>query len=77
MKHETTPDRFLETLNKRKSKWQNDKEFAKIIEKMEKGKNLKKKEFTKVQWLFWEIGHCTVRSFLSTIKPRNQLRTVT
>jgi hypothetical protein len=60
VKHELASDRFLETLRKSKSKWQNDKEFAKIVEKMEKGKNLKKKEFSRVLWVFWEIGHCNL-----------------
>jgi hypothetical protein len=49
--------RFLETLRKTKKNWRNDKEFTKIVKKMEKGKNLKGKEFSKVQWVLWEIGH--------------------
>ena len=54
--HEPITDRFLETLRKNQANWQNDKEFAKIVKKMEKGKNLKKKEFSKVQWILWKIG---------------------
>jgi hypothetical protein len=53
-------NRFLETLRRNKKKWQNNKEFVKIVEKMQNGKNLKREEFSKVQWLFWEIGHSYV-----------------
>ena len=53
MKHEPLNDRFLETLRKTQANWENDKEFAKIVKKMEKGKNLKKKEFAKVHWVLW------------------------
>jgi hypothetical protein len=40
--------RFLRALEKTSSKWCNDKQLAKIVKKMEKGKNLKRKEFDKV-----------------------------
>jgi hypothetical protein len=36
--------------------WRYDKEFSKIVEKMKKGKKLKKKEFTKIHWFLWGIG---------------------
>jgi hypothetical protein len=39
---------FLSVLNKTRLKWHNDKKFAKIVKKMEKGKNLKRKEFDEV-----------------------------
>ena len=39
---------FLSVLKKTRSKWYNDKQFAKIVKKMEKGKKLKRKEFDKV-----------------------------
>jgi hypothetical protein len=39
---------FLRALEKTSSKWCNDKQLAKIVKKMEKGKNLKRKEFDKV-----------------------------
>jgi len=55
--HESTTDRFLETLRKNRTNWQNDKEFVKIVQKIEEGKNLKKKEFSKIQWMLWKIGH--------------------
>jgi hypothetical protein len=55
--HEPITDRFLETLRKNQANWQNNKEFVKIVKKMEEGKNLKKKEFSKVQWILWKIGH--------------------
>ena len=54
---ESITDRFLETLEKYQANWQNDKEFAKIVKKMEEGKNLKEKEFSKVQLILWKIGH--------------------
>ena len=57
--NEQITDRFLETLRKYRINWQNDKEFVKIVKKMEEGKNLKKKEFSKVQWILWKIGHCS------------------
>jgi hypothetical protein len=38
-------------------RWKYDREFAKIVTKMEKGKNLKKKEFDKIHWFIWTIGH--------------------
>jgi hypothetical protein len=39
---------FLRALEKTRWKWHNDKKFAKIVKKMEKGKNLKRKEFNEV-----------------------------
>jgi hypothetical protein len=40
--------KFLRALEKTRSMWYNDKQLAKIIKKMERGKNLKRKEFDKV-----------------------------
>ena len=40
--------KFLRALEKTRKLWVNDKQFAKIVKKMEKGKNLKRKEFDKV-----------------------------
>ena len=57
--HEPITNRFLETLRKNQTNWQNDKEFVKIVKKMEEGKNLKKKEFSRVQWILWKIGQCS------------------
>jgi hypothetical protein len=57
VEYESLNDRFLETLRKTQTNWQKDKEFVKIVQKLEKGKNLKSKEFSRVQWLLWEIGH--------------------
>ena len=57
--HESITDRFLETLRKYQTSWQNDKEFVKIVKKMENGKNLKEKEFSEVQSILWKIGHYT------------------
>ena len=39
---------FLRVLEKTRSEWYNDKKFAKIVKKMEKGKKLKRKEFDEV-----------------------------
>ena len=57
MEHEPLNDRFLQTLINNQASWKNEKEFVKIVKKMQKGKNLKKKEFAKVQCVLWEIGH--------------------
>jgi len=47
---------FLNAIIKKRESWKHNKEFAKIVEKMQKGKNLKKKEFTKIHWFLWEKG---------------------
>jgi hypothetical protein len=39
---------FLRVIEKTRSEWYNDKKFAKIVKKMEKGKKLKRKEFDEV-----------------------------
>ncbi|TRO46446.1 hypothetical protein E2P60_05320 [Candidatus Bathyarchaeota archaeon] len=39
---------FLRVLEKTRSEWCDDKKFSKIVKKMEKGKNLKRKEFDEV-----------------------------
>lgn len=57
IENESIAERFLTTLRKTQKIWQKDREFAKIFQKMEKGKNLKAKEFSRVQSLLWEIGH--------------------
>lgn len=48
---------FLRTILLNRERWKYDREFAKIVTKMEKGKNLKKKEFDKIHWFIWNIGH--------------------
>jgi hypothetical protein len=48
--------RFLSTLRKTSGNWENDKQFTKIIRKMEKGKNLKKNEFEKIYFLLRGTG---------------------
>jgi len=48
---------LLRTILQNRERWKYDKEFDKIVTKMEKGKNLKKKEFDKIHWLIWNIGH--------------------
>ena len=49
-RHETndTEIKFLNALKNTRKFWDNDKHFTKIVQKMEKGKNLKRKEFDKV-----------------------------
>jgi len=47
---------FLKVILKNHADWKYDKEFANIVEKMQNGKNLKKKEFAKVHWFIWEKG---------------------
>jgi hypothetical protein len=48
--------RFLNVILKNREDWKHNKEFAKIVEKMQRGKHLKKKEFTKIHWFIWEKG---------------------
>jgi hypothetical protein len=48
---------MLRAILQNREHWKYDKELPKIIEKMQKGKNLKKNEFSKIHWLFWNIGH--------------------
>jgi hypothetical protein len=57
MHFEQQNELFLKTIIQNREYWKHNKEFAKIVKKMEKGKNLKKKEFAKIHWLIWEIGH--------------------
>ena len=47
---------FVNVLVKNHEKWKHNKEFAKIVEKMQRGKQLKKKEFAKIHWFIWEKG---------------------
>jgi hypothetical protein len=43
--------KLLKTLLDNNKSWEKDREPTKIVNKMEKGKNLKKKEFSRVYWL--------------------------
>jgi hypothetical protein len=47
---------FLETIKRNYPNWEREKEFSKIVKKIERGKNLKKKEFAKIHWFLWEKG---------------------
>jgi len=47
---------FLNVILKNREDWKHNKEFAKIVEKMQRGKNLKKNEFAKIHWFIWEKG---------------------
>jgi len=47
---------FLSAVIKTRKSWNNDKQFQKIVEKMEKGENLKRKEFEKVYSILREQG---------------------
>jgi hypothetical protein len=51
MEQTLTRTKFLVTLSKTGNQWKSDKQFKKIMQRMEQGKNLKKKEFDK----FWSI----------------------
>jgi len=57
VKHAPLNDRFLETLINNRASWENEKEFSKVVKKMEQGKNLKLNEFNKFRWILWEIEH--------------------
>lgn len=48
--------RFLSAVLNLRRNWENDKQFTKIVGKMEKGKNLKRKEFDKVYSLLRANG---------------------
>lgn len=56
MKFEQQNALFLNAIIKNREDWKHNKEFAKIVEKMQKGRNLKKKEFAKIHWFLWEKG---------------------
>jgi len=47
---------FLSAVIKTRKSWNNDKQFQKIVEKMEKGESLKRKEFEKVYSILREQG---------------------
>jgi hypothetical protein len=49
--------KLLKPLLKNHKSWEKDRELTKIVNKMEKGKNLKKKEFARVYWMIWKRGH--------------------
>jgi hypothetical protein len=49
--------KLLKTLLENHKSWEKDRELTKIVNKMEKGKNLKKKEFSRVYWMIWKRGH--------------------
>jgi hypothetical protein len=48
---------FLEAIRNTRTNWEHDKELNKIVKKMEKGKNLKKNEFTRIYWALWKKEH--------------------
>lgn len=50
-----TEIKFLTALENTRKFWDSNKEFKKIIQKMQKGKNLKRSEFDKVQF-YLQIG---------------------
>jgi hypothetical protein len=60
--------RFLEMIRNTHSNWEQDRELSKIFKKMEKGKNLKKKEFAKVHWALWEEGYKFDENCLPNLK---------
>jgi len=57
--HERANAKFLRALEKTRILWDNDKQFTKIVQKMQKGKNLKRKEFDKVYFYIQEyLQYC-------------------
>ena len=50
-------ERFLIAVKNTRDYWYNEKEFNKIVKKMEKRKNLKGKEFAKVHAVLREAGY--------------------
>lgn len=48
--------RFLVVLKKTRKEWNNDKKFGKLFKKMEKGKNLKKDEFSRLYFMLRDRG---------------------
>jgi len=56
IQEETINAKFLKALKKTRKNWENDKKFAKIVQKMKKGKNLKRKEFDRLYFLLREKG---------------------
>jgi len=51
--------KFLRALEKTRILWDNDKQLTKIVQKMQKGKNLKRKEFDKVYFYIREyLQYC-------------------
>jgi hypothetical protein len=49
--------KLLKTLLKNHKSWEKDRELTKIVNKMERGKNLQKNEFSRVYWMIWKRGH--------------------
>jgi len=58
LEQELLNSRFLRAIMKTRRSWENDKQFSKIVKKMQKGKNLKRKEFDQVYFLLRERGQC-------------------
>lgn len=46
--------KFLKALEKTRTRWANEKQYAEIIKKMEQDQNLKEKEFATVYFLLRE-----------------------
>ena len=56
MEQEPSNPKFLRALMKTRTIWESDKQFTKIFQKMEKGKNLKREEFDRVYFMIREMG---------------------
>lgn len=56
MEQELMRSRFLVVLKKTRKEWNNDKKFGKLFKKMEKGKNLKKDEFSRLYFMLRDRG---------------------
>jgi hypothetical protein len=57
MQFQEQKELLLRTILLNRERWKYNREFAKIVEKMQRGKNLEKKEFSKIHWFIWDIGH--------------------
>jgi hypothetical protein len=56
MEQQLILSKFLSALEKTRPNWESEKQFTRILKKMEKGKNLKKKEFEKLYFILRERG---------------------
>ena len=56
MEEEPPHHKLLRALIKTRGNWESDKQFTKILQKIEKGKNLKREEFDRVYVMIRETG---------------------
>ncbi len=56
MEEEPPNHKFLRALIKTRTIWESDKQFTRVFQKMEKGKNLKREEFDRVYFMIRETA---------------------